>query len=239
MFCVACCDDNAPWLEQFAQQLSRLLRARGTPYRIYTYPNGEALMADLADPNNAMHLLFLDIMLAEEDGLALAARLRAVRPRLPVVLMSSSAEFALSGYAVHPAHYLLKPISDEALGGALDYCMSLRSTPEPLVFRWQKAEKVLPVGEILYVEVFDALLKVHTRTGTVYQTTGHLSQLELKLPPGQFFRCHKSYLVNLDYVEGIRRYSLLLTGGHTVPVSKQNYTAVKQAYLSYSSRRLG
>ena len=144
-------------------------------------------MADLADPNNAMHVLFLDIMLAEEDGLALAARLRAVRPRLPVVLMSSSAEFALSGYAVHPAHYLLKPISDEALGGALDYCMSLRSTPEPLVFRWQKAEKVLPVGEILYVEVFDALLKVHTRTGTVYQTTGHLSQLELKLPAGQFF----------------------------------------------------
>ena len=234
MFCVACCDDNAPWLEQFAQQLSRLLRARGTPYRLYTYPNGEALMADLADPNNAMHLLFLDIMLAEEDGLALAARLRAVRPRLPVVLMSSSAEFALSGYAVHPAHYLLKPISDEALGGALDYCMSLRSTPEPLVFRWQKAEKVLPVGEILYVEVFDALLKVHTRTGTVYQTTGHLSQLELKLPAGQFFRCHKSYLVNFSRVVSVSNNSVIMENGDILPISQPKAKSFKSDFLRYA-----
>ena len=236
MLFVACCDDDSLWLEQFVPQLSRCLQSRGEPFRIRTFSDGASLLAAISDADEPLDLLVLDIMLGRDDGLALGAQLRRVRPALPVVLVSMSPEFALSSYAVHPAHYLLKPISDEALEEALDYCLSIPRAPEPLVIRWQQAEKVLPVSEILYVEVLDTLLKFHTRSGREYSTSGHLSQLERKLPAGQFLRCHKSYLVNLACAEGIRRYSLLLSNGRTIPVSKQNYSAVKQAYLRYGSR---
>ena len=238
MFSVACCDDDPLWLEQFTRQLERLLRARGEPFRLQTFSGGPPLLEALADGSVPMDLLFLDIMLAEESGLALAAKLRACRPALPIVLVSVSPEFALEGYNVHPAHYLLKPVSDRDLGEALDYCVSLRQVPKPLVFRWQRTEKALPVSELLYVEVLDSQLKIHTRSGGEYITSGHLSQLEQRLPPGQFLRCHKSYLVNLSCAEGIRRYSLLLRSGQSIPVSKQNYAAVKDAYLRYGGREV-
>lgn len=237
MLCVTCCDDDPIWLEQFARQLDRLLRARGEPFRIRVYSSGASLLDALADAAEPVDLLFLDIMLEESDGLELASRLHVSRPHLPVVLVSVSPEFALHSYAVHPAHYLLKPVSDEALADALDYCLSLRPSAEVLVFRWKKVEKLLPVSDILYVEVLDSQLKIHTCSGREYATGGHLSQLEHRLPEGRFLRCHKSYLINLDHAEGIRRYSLLLSNGQAVPVSKQNYAAVKQAYLRHGGRR--
>ena len=237
MLCIACCDDNSAWLGDFAGRLDGLMRTRGDPFRIYSFSNGAALLKALEDPRLAVDLVFLDIMLGQEDGLSIAARLRVLRPRLPVVLISSSPEFALESYTVHPAHYLLKPVTDQSLASALDYCIALHRAPGQLVIRWKKTEKVLSFSEILYIEVLDSLLKLHTLSGRAYQTGGHLTQLEQKLPPGQFLRCHKSYLVNMDYVEGIRRYTLLLAGGQTIPVSKQNYTAIKEAYLHYGSRR--
>lgn len=233
MLCIACCDDDAVWLGDFVRRLDRLMRTRGEPFRIYSYSDGASLMRALKDPGVDMDLLFLDIMLDQQDGLVIAAILRTLRPRLPVVLVSSSPEFALESYAVHPAHYLLKPANDTSLASALDYCFALHQNPGQLVIRWKKIEKVLPLSEILYIEVLDSLLKLHTRAGNEYQTGGHLTHLEQQLPPGQFLRCHKSYLVNLDYAEGIRRYVLLLAGGQKVPVSKQNYAAVKEAYLHY------
>lgn len=236
MLCIACCDDDSAWLSRFVSRLDGLMRTRGDPFRIYSFSDGAALLKALADPDIVIDLLFLDIMLGKENGLAIAASLRSLRPDLPVVLISSSPEFALEGYAVHPAHYLLKPVEDQALASALDYCIALHQPPGQLVIRWKKTEKAFPFSEILYIEVLDALLKLHTLSGREYQTSGHLSQLEQRMPPGQFLRCHKSYLVNLDYVEGIRRYSLLLTTGQTIPVSKKNYMAVKEAYVHYGSR---
>ena len=153
-----------------------------------------------------------------------------------MVLISSSAEYALPGYTVHPAHYLLKPISDQALAEALDFCLPPPQEAPSVVIRCKKAEKAVPVSEILYIEVLDTLLKLHTCSGEVYQTSGHLSQMQQRLPPGQFLRCHKSYLVNLEYVEGIRRYVLMLRNGQQIPVSKKNYVPVKKDYLRYCSQ---
>lgn len=238
MLCVACCDDDPIWLEQFARQLDRLLRSRGEVFQIRVFSSGVSLLDALADPSVPVDLLFLDILLEGSSGLELAAKLRVSRPQLPVVLVSISPEFALHSYSVHPAHYLLKPISDEALCDALEYCLSLRPSPEALVFRWKKVEKLLPLADILYVEVLDSQLKIHTCSSREYTTGGHLSQLERRLPAGRFLRCHKSYLVNLDHAEGIRRYSLLLSNGQTVPVSKQNYAAIKEAYLRHGGWKL-
>ena len=238
MFCIACCDDDPACRERLARQLEKILRARGAAYRIYTFTNGAALLRALADPNTAMDLLFLDIMLAGESGLSLAAQLRQLRPALPVVLVSVSPEFALDSFAVHPAHYLLKPISDEALAETLDYCAALLHAPEPLVFRWNHSEKVLPIAEVQYIEVLDSQVKLHTRSGGEYQFRGCLSSIEDQLPAGQFVRCHKSFLVNLDCVQYIRRYVVVVTGGLHVPISKQKYASVKEAYTRYYSRRL-
>ena len=90
MLCVACCDDDPIWLEQFARQLDRLLRSRGEVFQIRVFSSGASLLDALADPSVPVDLLFLDILLEGSSGLELAAKLRVSRPQLPVVLVSIS-----------------------------------------------------------------------------------------------------------------------------------------------------
>ena len=95
----------------------------------------------------------------------------------------------------------------------------------------------LPAADILFAEIFDHELHIHTVDGRTLCGRGHLSALERQLAGRAFLRCHKSYLVNLQFVTGLCRYRITLTGGAAVPVSKQNYLAIQQAIDAYELQR--
>ena len=77
--------------------------------------------------------------------------------------------------------------------------------------------QALPVEQIVYAEVFD-------------------HELEQRLSSCDFLRCHRSYLVHLPYVAGLRRYRITLSGGAALPVSKQNYLLIQRALAAYRLR---
>lgn len=236
MFHIACCDDDPVWMQRFAQDTGQILNSIGVPFILTTFHSGAGLLSALSEsPPPAVDLLFLDIILGEENGLDVARQLRTRAPDLPIILVSTSSEFAVEGYNVHPLHYLVKPIPRERLQEALLYALQKAVPAAPLVVRGPDATQVVPLHQILYIEVFDHQLKIHTLQGHILTAAGSLSQLQQELPAGQFFRCHKSYLVNLAQIEGIRRYQILLPGRRTIPVSKQNYPQVYQAAVRYTA----
>ena len=86
-------------------------------------------------------------------------------------------------------------------------------------------------ADIVYVEVSDRALALHLRSGTV-SASGSLTALQERLPPDRFFRCHKSFLVNLDFVQGVRRYRVQLKDGAVIPVGKSRYLALRAAFTA-------
>jgi two-component SAPR family response regulator len=72
-------------------------------------------------------LAFLDIQIAEDDGLELARSLRSVRAGLDIVFITSHAEFAIHAYDVHPLDYMVKPISRKLLAQIITRAVSKRS----------------------------------------------------------------------------------------------------------------
>lgn len=105
-----------------------------------------------------------------------------------------------------------------------------------ITLRSRGEEQVLPIGQILYAEVFDHELQVHTADGKTYCGRGHLSALEELLSGCAFLRCHRSYLVHLPYVTGLRRYQITLSNGTVLPVSKQNYLIIQRELSAYLLR---
>lgn len=236
MFHIVCCDDDSAWTRRFARDMGQILTYLGVPFTFAAYDSGASLLAALSgDAPPAIDLLFLDILLGEENGLTVARQLRSRVPDLPIILVSTSSEFAVEGYNIHPLHYLVKPIFQEQLHEALRYALQKASPAAPLVVRGPNATQVVPLHQILYIEVFDHQLKIHTSKGRVLTAAGSLSQLQQELPAEQFFRCHKSYLINLAQIKGIHRYQILLPDGRTIPVSKQNYPLVYQAAVRYTT----
>lgn len=236
MFHIVCCDDDPVWTQGFARDIGQILTAIGTPFTLTAFRSGANLLSALSGPSPpAIDLLFLDILLGEENGLTVARQLRVQFPELSIILVSTSSEFAIDGYHVHPLHYLVKPIPQEQLHEALLYALRKVAPATPLVVRGPDATQVVPLHQILYIEVFDHQLSIHTSKGHILTASGSLSQLQQELPPEQFFRCHKSYLINLAQIRGIHRYQILLPDGRTIPVSKQNYPQVYQAAVRYTT----
>ena len=90
--------------------------------------------------------------------------------------------------------------------------------------------------EIVYCEVWGRKVYIHQKDKTVIDYYEKLKQLEQYLD-NRFFRCHRSYLVNLDYVCGCREGEVFLSQGGNLPVSKLRERDLAQAILRHMKER--
>lgn len=233
LYRIAYCDGSPMGDGQLLDSLEKILEEIGRTCLISHFSDRGSLLAALERDPSACSLVFLDMPRGEEEAGALfVKRLRRSAPRLPVVLICGALE--PPDYSIQSLHYLPRPVSGERLREILLYVLR---PPRPLLLRQSGSMQVVPLHQILYIEVFSHQLQVHTRDGQVLSVPGALTQIQQRVPEGQFLRCHKSYLVNLDSVEGIRRYQLQLSGGQCVPTSKKNYNEVRRSVFEYFASR--
>ena len=91
---------------------------------------------------------------------------------------------------------------------------------------------MVPFAELVCCEVQGRRLYLRRADGTVLEDRGRLEELERRLD-GRFFKCHRSYLVNLDHVRGCQDGQVRLTGGALVPVSRLRRQELTQALLRH------
>ncbi len=212
MYRIAYCNQDGD--DQFLDTLEQTLDGIGRACLVSHIPGLHGLLSALT--RQAYDLIFLDM----GDGVKTAEQLRRDFPCLPVVLLSGGSVPA------EDVPFLYKPVSRERLRELL-----LPVLHPSLPLRPSGAVRTVPPVRIVYIEVFDHLLRIHTSDRMLLSAAGPLDRMQRELPEGEFLRCHKSYLVNLAYVEGIRRYQILLAGGQCVPTSKKNYNQIRQTVL--------
>ena len=97
-----------------------------------------------------------------------------------------------------------------------------------LVFHEPNGVRVtVDANDILYIEVIGAELSVYTRTDVIKCNGTSLAETYEKLPPERFYRCHRSFIVNLDYVVRSVKYYFLMENGEKVTVAKNRYAEAK------------
>ena len=130
------------------------------------------------------------------------------------------------------------PDTDEQIGGGALKSTMYRAACD--VFAWlfrpicissRNAMFFLAPEEIRYVESKGRTLHVH---GYVNATTYATLESLAKVLPDTFVRCHKSYLVNLEYVRAYTGDRLILVSGESIPVSQRKAPMTKQALLRYA-----
>lgn len=192
-------------------------------------------------------IIFLDLDLPVDNGLMIAEEILAIDENIAVVLITGHNEYAVRAFELNVADYLLKPISKRRLNWTLERinkrlntgnCQSKPNTlsifktlnsTESLnkVFVWEDDRIILlPTTAVMFLTIEDRDVHVVTQQKN-YITGQTLNYWEERLRNLHFFRCHRSYLVNLDKVEKILplfggTYNLKLAGQMEVPVSR-NY----------------
>lgn len=103
-----------------------------------------------------------------------------------------------------------------------------------LTMRQGAAVSRVDLADILYLEVFDHRVLIHTNK-TCLDFNGQLERLEQQFPD-DFFRCHRSYLVHFAGIRHYDRKEIIMTNGELVPIARRRYDAFCRAFLHYLKR---
>jgi len=180
--------------------------------------------------NNAIDILFLDVQMPELTGISL---LKALKKRPLVILTTAYSEYALEGYELDVADYLLKPITFERFLRAVEKAterleknaVQISDKPvlensQPFVFV-KDGTKLVKVNleDILYVEGLKDYVTIHTPTQKIISLQ-RLKVLEDQLPADKFIRVHNSFIVALKAINIIHKGDIQI-GNVMIPIGEK------------------
>jgi two-component system LytT family response regulator len=195
-------------------------------------------------------LIFLDIQMPKLTGFEM---LELLEDYPKIIFTTAYDEFAIKAFELNAVDYLMKPFSKERFLKALN--KALKSVEEKVSDR-ERIEKVteaakenagiidrifvktgsridvVPVKDIIKVEAQDDYVELFTRERS-YLKKETMSRLEKSLPPEQFIRVHRSFIINSDYLSKIEKYGkesymVILQDGSRVQVSKSRIKNLRE-----------
>ncbi|MCH7409138.1 LytTR family transcriptional regulator DNA-binding domain-containing protein [Belliella sp. DSM 111904] len=192
--------------------------------------------------NHEPDLIFLDVQMPKISGFEMLELLE-VQPA--VIFTTAFDEYAMRAFDAHAVDYLLKPFSKVRFEQALEKFMKMRDSNTPLgrvsedlatpveriVLKDRGEIKIVPYSNVRYFEANDDYVNIYTADGKFLKNKT-MKFFEKHLPPTQFVRVHRSYIVNVTEITKIEPYEkdgyvLLLKSGAKVPVSKTGYPKLK------------
>ena len=237
MFRIAICDDMQPQAAELAQQLTALAGEIPMECRVDVFRSYKSLQKAMSE--NIYQLLFLETHLGGLSGIDFARHLRLSDEEADIVFCSSETESALAAYSVFPVGYLPKPVDKKRLREVFRHVADKHRQKPSVVLRGiDGGEHMINVDDILYIEVFGTELDVHCRRGVVV-CSGTLVEVSSLLSSTEFYRSHRSFVVNLRHTVGIDRYQFRMDNGDTVAVAKNRYAEVKAAFEGYVGAKKG
>lgn len=227
------CDDSP----QMAQKLTTLVGEEVSAQGISATVDVVDHEKDLYDLDyNVFDLAFLDVNMGACNGIDLARQLRAARPDAVIVFVTNYIEYAPSGYEVNAFRYVLKSAMEETLPDVVLLALDEYKKRHRVVSFSLASENIdVPVENILYLESDHRMMVMHliNHARKFFQFYASITQMETTLSPIGFLRIHKSYLVNMEYIELLQYGKVRLKGPIELPVSKMNYPELKQQYIAW------
>ena len=143
-------------------------------------------------------------------------------------------DYVLAGYRVEAFRFLLKDDLEAMMRECITALLEkLKKEDAAIRCMFSDGERNLKVKEILYIESFKHSMVFHIddASGTTYDLNSNLGELESRLKNYGFYRVHKSYLVNMRFVQSVERYQVRLVNEECIPVPRAKYQAVREAYF--------
>lgn len=153
-------------------------------------------------------ICFVDISLGGMNGTTLASLIKKNQPEVQIVFATAYQDYAVKAFEIGAVDYLLKPFDYERVKKTMERVME-RAQVRSAAADWDinkimvntgTSFQVLDVSRIVYIETEKRACRIHMDDGSSYLQNESLNNYETSLKSKRFFRIHKSYLINLDYV---------------------------------------
>lgn len=231
--------------EMLAQQeLSWLIKEHSKMEIVATFDDGMDVLKYLQ--HHEVDAIFLDINIPSLDGVLLAQNISKFAHKPFIVFITAWKEHAVEAFELEAFDYILKPYQESRIIGMLqklEAAWQQQSAPqaasqsnrENLTINLVKDERIIvtDINDIYYAEAHEKMTFVYTRR-EAYVMPMNITEFCHRLPESHFFRCHRSYCVNLSKIREIEpwfnnTYILRLRDlDFQVPVSRSKVKEFRQ-----------
>lgn len=229
MIRIAICDDEKIMCDTLQKNIAEILQNTSTTYSIDCYTNAEQFYTVCQQ----YHLLFLDIDMPNCNGVTLAKNIRKNQIHCEIIFVTILKEYVLNAFEVEALDYIYKPIDTQRLQNALKRAIKKLQKQQQkfLLIQTKYITQNINISQIYYIEVINRKIYVHTQHDTI-EYYSKLEQVQKQLDE-RFIKCHRSYIVNMDYFYQYQNNMITLQNGQTVPVSRLRQKELLYAMLQY------
>lgn len=237
MFRIAICDDEEIFADKIFKNIDEYMSQRELPYEIDIFHSGKELM-QLGVEMMKYKVVFLDINMEEVDGLETAGWIRQYSKDMFIVFVAAYITYALEGYKFNAVRFILK--ETKMFSQAIRECMDdifekINYVSARKEISFCEGRREIRLDRLLFIESKLHKLEFHVMEEQmhVYTLNGILNDIEDEYIPYQFIRVHQSYLVNMQHINQIRRYEVMMSNGVRLPVPRARYPYVEEKFISY------
>jgi len=233
---IAICDDNIDELSNMVQLIDLYRTTKNFSCEYAVFPNGFELIS-VMEKGKMFDIYCLDIIMPGFMGIDVAREIRKFDKTAPIIFFTSSPEFALESYSVRAVNYVLKPVTKEKLFFTLDEVLEQikgKKNEDAIVVKSHEGIQKILIPNLIFVEAMGRNVLYHMQSGKVIECTESFSSVWDNLQKfGLFIKPHRSYIVNMQYIDTIENHQISLQNLKFVPVAQGKSKEIKQLYLNY------
>ena len=230
MIHIAICDDEKQMSDHIRTFVSDFFHKKNREISLRTFLSGEELL----NYDGQIDILFLDIQMKDIDGMETARRLRADKFQGFLIFITVLKEMVFQSFEVQAYDYLVKPVEEKQFERTMERLLaSMQSVGEDSLLVQKGYEgRIIRKDEIVFCEIIDRKIYLNLVSDEVLDYYERIENLETKLDE-HFFRCHRSYLINLRHLKGYKNGTAYMDNGREVPVSRLRSKEFSGVVLQY------
>ncbi len=231
MFDIFVCDDDIN-ITNFIKFF--IMKHFGDSYKVVTMNSSQELIGMVEMNERVPDILIMDIVLKDGNGIETVKYLQKHHPKLKVIYLTGIINYATSIFETNPAYFLVKPINENSMIDAIKKVSQEIEfeKSDSIVIKTNGSEIILYRKEIMYVESQGRKLEIFMADGNRIEIYEKMDILQTRLGRA-FIRSHKSFLINMKYINERTNKEFYLSNGKVLPISKPNLKAAKLKFISY------
>lgn len=236
MMNIAIVDDNKYVLKELSKIV---LDICGEDTGIKTYSRGKGILDDIQEEMISPEIIFMDIELGIDNGIDIASCINDKLPLSQIIFVSAFDDYYLDVYDSRHVYFLKKPFEIESVSKAIDTAMKNIDiqSKDVLSFVYNRKTYSVNFNSISSIESNSRKIYLHCVNGEEFEFYGKLDLIAESLPDC-FFRCHRSFVVNINHVSCQGRTELIMKTGEAIPISRRYSNIVKDAFIDYLSNNM-
>lgn len=230
MIRIAICDDEKSMTDKLEKMVSAFFRRKNTEITIAQFSSGRELL----NYDKTIDILFLDIQMDGIDGMKTARKLREHKFRGFLIFITVLKEMVFKSFEVQAYDYLVKPVAEGHFEKTMERLFaSMQNVREAnLLVQKGHESRIISLKDIVFCEIIDRKIYLHLASSEIVDFYDRIENLETRVDD-RFFRCHRSFLINLQYLKGYKNGTAYMEGDKEIPVSRLRSKEFSSVILRY------